>query len=101
MAIPDPMAVIMTPTIIGSMRNPDSVTPAPVDICRNVGRNASAENMPMPSTRPISVAMVKVRFLNRCSGSSGSSARFSTRTNATTDTTTAATRPSNHGSDQS
>ena len=99
--MPEPMAVTMTPTIIGSMRKPDSVTPAPVDICRNVGRNARAANMPMPRMKPMTVAMVNVRFLNRRSGSNGSLARSSTTMNsaiATSVPTTSASRP---GSPQS
>ena len=82
-AMPEAIEVSMTPAIIGSMSRPDWVTPAPVAICRNVGRNASAANMPMPMTRPMTVETVKTELRNSRMGSTGSVARSSTTTNST------------------
>ena len=77
------------PTIIGSISRPETAAEVPEDICRNVGTNAMAANMPRPSVKPIAVALTKTRFLNSDSGMIGSSARASAITNSTT----AASRP--------
>lgn len=101
MRIPEVIAVSMSPAIIGSMRNPDPVTETPADICRKVGRKLSAANMPMPMTRPTLVAMVKVGFLKRCSGMSGSSARCSTMMKSAVDAAKVKDRASRPPCDQS
>jgi len=101
MSTPEPIVVSIMPAIIGSMSRPDCVTPAPEDICRKVGRNVSAENMPMPTTRPIVVEIANVRLRNRCSGMRGSSARVSARTNSAVATTKPAESPISSGSEKS
>src|SRR3712207_2106151 len=82
--------VRMIPAVIGSMSRPESAADSPELICRNVGMNAMAENMPRPTAMPSAVATTKVGLPNRLSGTIGSTARRSTSTNATAATTNAA-----------
>ena len=99
--MPETMEVSIMPAIIGSISQPDSVTPAPVDICRNVGIIAMAENMPMPRTRPMRVVIVNVRLVNSRSGISGSLARVSATMNAATEASVRTARPDSRQFDQS
>src|SRR4051794_9097870 len=90
----EPWMVRMMPAVIGSMSRPEFAADSPELICRNVGMKAIAENMPSPTAAPSAVATTKVRLRNRDSGITGSTARRSTRTNTTADTTSAASSDS-------
>src|SRR3954466_6206998 len=76
----EPWIVTMMPAVIGSMSRPDVVADSPELICRNVGMNAIAENMPSPTARPSAVATTKVGLRNSVIGMIGSTARSSTAT---------------------
>ena len=80
--MPETIEVSMTPAIIGSMSSPEPVTSVPAAICMNVGRNAIAENMPSPSSRPMTVESTKVGFLNSPTGMIGFDTLDSTKTNS-------------------
>src|SRR4051812_45210879 len=81
-AMPDQMEVPIRPAIIGSISSPETAAEVPADICRNVGMNASAANMPMPRVKPMAVLLMKIGLRNRLSGMIGSSARRSASTKA-------------------
>ena len=82
--------VRMMPAVIGSISRPEFAADSPELICRNVGMKAIAENMPRPTAMPSAVATTKVRLRNSDIGMIGSTARRSTSTKATTETTKAA-----------
>src|SRR4051794_30542078 len=86
----EPWMVRMIPAVIGSMSRPELAAESPELICRNVGMNAIAENIPSPTARPIAVATTKVRLPNSVSGMIGSVARRSTNTKTTAAMTNAA-----------
>src|SRR3954452_16605590 len=86
----EPWMVTMMPAVIGSMSRPELAAESPELICRNVGMNAIAENMPRPTAMPSAVATTKVGLPNSESGMIGSMARRSTSTKATAETTNAA-----------
>src|SRR3954447_1905549 len=79
--------VVMMPAVIGSMSRPEFAADSPELICRNVGINAIAENMPSPTARPRAVATTNVRLRNSVIGMIGSAARRSIATNITAATT--------------
>ena len=84
---PDQIEVPISPTIMGTMSSPDSAAEVPEDICRNVGTNAMAANIPSPRVRPIAVALTNTGLRNRPRGMIGSSARVSFQTNSAVATT--------------
>jgi hypothetical protein len=86
--------VRMMPTVIGSISRPELAADRPEAICRNVGMNAIAENMPRPTAAPSVVATTKVRLRNRVMGMIGSAARSSTATKTAAETTSAASSDS-------
>src|ERR671921_690180 len=90
--MPEPMAVMNRPAIIGSISRPELAAEVPEAICRNVGMKAMAENMPRPIAAPSAVATTKVGLPNRDSGMIGCTARCSTSTKASTETAKAAIR---------
>jgi len=72
--MPEAMEVPISPAIMGTISSPDSAAEVPEDICRNVGTNPIAANIPMPSVSPIAVALRNAGLRNRWSGVMGSSA---------------------------
>ncbi|MGW6659538.1 hypothetical protein [Rhodococcus sp. NPDC055024] len=82
-AMPEEIEVSRRPAIIDSISRPDAAAEVPADICRNVGTNPIAANIPRPRARPIAVAFTKTRLRNSSRGMIGSSARVSVITNAT------------------
>lgn len=88
MICPEVVEAISSPATIGSMCTPDRVGLTPCTICRNVGRYVIAPNIAKPTMKLISATSVNVRTRNSRSGSTGSAAPRSTRTN-----TASRTRP--------
>ena len=84
----------------GSSNRPETAAEAPDDICRKVGTNAMAENMPMPSTKPTAVASTNTLLRKNDSGMIGSSARDSTSTNSDAAITTPAPQSQVSGAPQ-
>ena len=79
-SMPERIEVPMSPTIMGSISKPDAAAEVPDDICRNVGTNPIAANIPRPMVRPIAVALTKIGLRNSDSGMIGSFAFASTST---------------------
>ena len=77
---------------MGSMRSPEVAADVPEDICRNVGTNPIAANIPSPSMSPMAVALTNTGLRKSPSGMMGSAARRSTTTNRTA----ATIRPAPH-----
>ncbi len=90
--IPETIEVPIRPTIMGIISRPDAAAEVPDDICRNVGTNPIAANMPSPRVRPIAVAFTNTGLRNRLSGMIGSSALAS----AMMKPVTAASSPTPH-----
>jgi hypothetical protein len=63
--------VPIRPAIIGSISSPETAAEVPEDICRNVGMNASAANMPMPRVKPMAVLLMKIRLLEQAQRDDG------------------------------
>ena len=70
------------PAISGSVRRPEPVGLAPFTVWKKSGRKTLEPNSAKPTISPVAPAIVKVRFWNSRSGSTGSAARRSTRTNS-------------------
>ena len=85
---------------MGSVRRPDSVAETPSTNCMNVGRNVSAPSIAKPTMNDSTQQTVKTGLANSRIGSTGSSARSSTRTNAASAITEPTNNPMITGDDQ-
>src|SRR5262245_38030055 len=83
--------VASSPTTIGRVCSPETVADTPSTNCMNVGRNVSAPSMANPTTNDSTQHTENTGSPNRRIGRIGSLARNSTTTN----TTSAATEPTN------
>ena len=77
---PASIEVTVTPTIIGVSISPLTVGDSPWTVCWNSGRKVIAPNMARPVKKVITMASEKFPLRNTCSGSIGSAALVSTRT---------------------
>ena len=78
------------PPIIGNIWRPDAVGLTPFTTWRKSGRYVTDPKSAKPTIRPTAEVMVNVRFANKRRGNTGSVARRSTNTKATSEITAAA-----------
>lgn len=81
------MEVMRTPPISGVMNSPETVGVYPLTTCRYIGRKVTDPNSATPTTKPTASATEITRFENSRRGRIASSARRSTCTKTTSNTT--------------
>jgi hypothetical protein len=86
MICPLAIDVVSIPAIMGVIRSPDSVAVWPFATCRWIGMYVTEPNIASPMAKLIAHAVANTRLRNSDGGSTGSVARCSTKTKASSST---------------